>query len=103
MDCFLKSLLNLLQYCFCFTFWVFDCEECGILALPLGIEPTPLALEGEVPTTELPGKSLRYFYKNALIESIDVLRCVCVLVVEESVESEMKDKQAHSNNPHHLK
>ena len=42
-------------------FWFSDHEECGILALPPGIEPMPLALEGEFPTTKLPGKSLRYF------------------------------------------
>ena len=29
----LKSLLNLLQYCFCFMFWVFVLEVCGVLAL----------------------------------------------------------------------
>ena len=29
---FLKSLLNLLQYCFCFMFWFFGHEACGILA-----------------------------------------------------------------------
>ena len=52
VDCFLKSLLNLLQYCFCFLFCFFDREECGLLALPPGIEPTALALEDEVPTAE---------------------------------------------------
>ena len=33
---FLKSLLNLLQYCFCFMFGVFGQEACGILA-PQGL------------------------------------------------------------------
>ena len=47
---FLKALLNLLQYCFCFIFWFFGCETCGILALQLGIEPAPPALAGEVLT-----------------------------------------------------
>ena len=42
-------------------FWSFDREECGISVMPPGIEPTPLALEDEVPTADLPGKSLRYF------------------------------------------
>ena len=28
----LKTLLNLPQYCFCFTFWFFGCEAWGILA-----------------------------------------------------------------------
>ena len=32
-------------------------KACGILALPPGIEPTPLASEGEVLTIGLPGKS----------------------------------------------
>ena len=31
---FLKSLLNLLQYCFCFMFWFFGCEACGIFSYP---------------------------------------------------------------------
>ena len=34
----------------------FGQEACGILATWPGIEPTPLALEGEVLTTGLPGK-----------------------------------------------
>ena len=60
---FLKSLLNLLQYCFCFMSWFFGHETCGILAPRPGIEPTPPALEGEVLTTGLPGKShLHNFY-----------------------------------------
>ena len=29
---FFKSLLNLLQYCFCFMFCFFGCKACGILA-----------------------------------------------------------------------
>ena len=55
---FLKSLLNLLQYCFCFMFWFFGREGCGILAPRQGIEPIPPALKGEVLTTGPPGKSL---------------------------------------------
>ena len=45
VDHFLKSSLNLLQHCFCFMLWFFDCEACGILAPSTGIEPTPSALE----------------------------------------------------------
>ena len=52
---FFKSLLNLLQYCFCFMF--FGPEACGILAPQPGIKPVRLALEGEVSTTGQPGKS----------------------------------------------
>ena len=55
---FLKSLLNLLQYCFCFMFWFFGHKACGILAPRPEIEPTPSAPEGEVLTTGPPGKSL---------------------------------------------
>ena len=38
----------------------FGHEVCGILAPGSGIEPTPFALEGKVPTAGPPGKSL-YF------------------------------------------
>ena len=54
---FLKSFLNLLRYCFCFMFWFFGCDACGVLAPRSGIKPTPPALEGEVLTTGPPGKS----------------------------------------------
>ena len=39
---FLKSLLNLLQYCFCFMFWFFGHEACGILAPNQGSNPHSL-------------------------------------------------------------
>ena len=42
---FLKSLLNLLQYCFFLMFWIFGGEAGGLLALRQGIPPTPPALE----------------------------------------------------------
>ena len=58
---FLKSLLNLLQHCFCFMLWFFGCKTCGILAPWPGIEPAPPALEGEVLTTGPPEKSLDFF------------------------------------------
>ena len=54
----LKSWLNLLQHCFCFTFWFLGQEARGLLAPQPGIEHAPLALEmqslnhwttGEVP------------------------------------------------------
>ena len=38
-------------------FWFFGREACGILAPQPGIEPATPALEGEVLTTGLPGKS----------------------------------------------
>ena len=37
-------------------FWFFGLEACGILAFRPGIEPTTLALEGEVLTYGPPGK-----------------------------------------------
>ena len=63
MVCFfffpLKSVLNLLQCCFCFMFcFFFGCEACGMPAAWAGIEPAPSALESEVLTTGPPGKSL---------------------------------------------
>ena len=45
---FKSSLFNLLQYYFCFTFWIFGCKACGILAPWQGIEPTSLALDVKV-------------------------------------------------------
>ena len=39
-------------------FWSFGPEPCGILAPWQWIEPAPPALEGEISTTGLPGKSL---------------------------------------------
>ena len=59
---FLKSLLNLLQYCFCFMFWFFGQEACGILAPRPGIESTLPALEGDVITTGPPRKSQCHFF-----------------------------------------
>ena len=56
---FLKSLLDLLQDCFCFMFWFFGREACGILAPKPGIEPSLPTLEGKVSTTGPKGKSLQ--------------------------------------------
>ena len=39
---FLKSLLNLLQYCLCFIFWFFGLKVCGNLVPWPGIKPAPL-------------------------------------------------------------
>ena len=57
---FLKSLLNLLRYCYCFFFCVFlfsGQEVCGILTPWPGIEPALPALENEVSATGSPWKS----------------------------------------------
>ena len=53
---FLKSSLNLLQYCFCFMFGFWP-EACRILVPQPGMEPMPHALEGKVLITEPLGKS----------------------------------------------
>ena len=47
-------------------FWFFGQEACGILAPQPGMEPTPAALEGEVLTTGLPGKSLSPSFESHL-------------------------------------
>ena len=57
------SLLTLLQYCFCFMFWFFGQEACGILVLlQLWIETSPSAFKGEVLATGPPGKSHHSFF-----------------------------------------
>ena len=54
----LMLLLNLSHYCFCCWCSVFSAtRHAGSLAPRPGIEPTPLALESDVPTTGPPGKS----------------------------------------------
>ena len=59
MQTFFFNLLNLLQYCFCYTPFVFcGHEACEISALRPGIETPPPALEGKVLTTGPPGKPL---------------------------------------------
>ena len=51
-------------------FWFFGHEACEILAPQPGIEPAAPALEGEVLTTGLPGKSHMYLFE--LQFSLDV-------------------------------
>ena len=68
----LKSLLNLLQYCFCFMFFVLFCFvlfqiwACEILAPQPGIELVLPALESEVLTTEPPGNSCISSFKDVV-------------------------------------
>ena len=50
------SLLNVLQYYFCFMFRFFGREACSILTPQPGIEPTPPELEGEILITRPPGE-----------------------------------------------
>ena len=66
--------LHLLQYCFCFVFWLFGHETCGILAPWTGIEPELPAVEAEILATRPPGKSLcAYFW---------LLSAVCFSVIK---------------------
>ena len=48
-------------------FWYSVRKVCGILAPWPGIEPTPIALEGEILTTGAPGKSLDIFLKQLIL------------------------------------
>ena len=54
---FLKSLLNMLQYCFSLTFFFFCLKAHVILGPQPETELTPPALEGDVLTDRWPGKS----------------------------------------------
>ena len=63
---FIKSLFNLLHYCFYFMFWFSGPKACGIIAPQPEMEPPPPALEGEALTTELPGKP----YPSPLLHSL---------------------------------
>ena len=65
-------------------FWFFGHKACGILAPQPGIRSAPLALEGKVLTTGLPGKSHRtiflsfflFFFKVMLMFFDEYPRCV---------------------------
>ena len=54
---FTESVNNIVSI----LFWFLGYEACGISAPQPGIKPTPSALEGEVLTTGLPGKSQDWF------------------------------------------
>ena len=60
---YFKVSVQFVTICFCFMFWLFGHEACGILAPQPGLEPTPLALKGKVSTSGWPSKS----------------QCVCIL------------------------
>ena len=65
---FLKSLLNLLHYCFCFIILAFLATGMWDLSSRSGIKPARPALEGEVLTTGPPGESsdLTYWHSRFL-------------------------------------
>ena len=60
---FLKSLLNLLQYCFCLMFWSFGPEAGRVLAPKPGIKPIPPALEDRILITYLQQSPSNKCYK----------------------------------------
>ena len=75
---FFKSLLNLLQYCFCFMFWFLGFKAYGILAPWPKIKPSTPELEDEVLTTEQPGKSIKLkFWENIFIIIYTVFFSYC--------------------------
>ena len=83
---FKKSLLNLLQYCFCFIFCVFFGHEATeILAPGLGIEHKPPALEGEVLATGLPERSLFISLAFQLSLENSVLRILWLLLPSQTL------------------
>ena len=67
-----------------YVFWFFGREACGILAPRPGIEATPLALEGEVLTTGLPGKSHVMYFELIFVTSVKSVSrfffCCCSFV-----------------------
>ena len=54
-------------------FWFFGPKAGGILAPWPGIKPVPPALEGEVLTTGLPGKSLHLNFFNEVVLTLKKL------------------------------
>ena len=58
VDQILKSLLNLLRYCFCFMFWFFGHEAGGILVPQPRIESAPLHWKVKSSPLNCQGKSL---------------------------------------------
>ena len=54
---FFLSLIEFVTHCFCFTVWFFGHESWETLSPQAGIKLAPPALEGEVLTDGLPGKS----------------------------------------------
>ena len=72
-------------------FWgvfFFGHETCGILAPLPGIEPVPSALEDELLTTGLPGKSHDFFLKKEKKPTYSFLGCnsFCVLTLHQHLE-----------------
>ena len=63
LNWFLTSLLNFLQYCFCFMSWFFGHGACGISAPQPGIKPAPCALEGKFQPLDHQGSPKHFISK----------------------------------------
>ena len=74
-ELFLKSLSSLLQYFFCFMFWIFCHEASGILTPQPGIKSAPPALEGEVLTPGPPGKSPKFLVSREPVALVLLPAC----------------------------
>ena len=75
---FCKAFIEFATILLLFYVLVFGRKACGILAPPPGIKPASPALEGEVLTTGLPGKSCLCFevpVSNCGIEVMDPTGC----------------------------
>jgi len=66
---FLKSLLNLLQYCS----WFFSCEACGVLAPRPGIKPALLAGKSEPPDHQRSPHQCDFFEHSLLFWHCKIL------------------------------
>ena len=70
----------MLQYCFCFMFWVFfGHKACGIIAPWLGISSTPHALECEVLPIGPSGKSALQFHTAVQLRA--VFYCIYFIIL----------------------
>ena len=76
VDHLLKSLSNVLQYCFCV---LFGAEAWRILVPQPGVELELPALEGELLTTGLPEKSQESFLKLLLPGFLPQIVPACML------------------------
>ena len=61
------SLLNLLQYCFCFMFWFSGSETCGILASQPSTESSLPALREGVLTTGQAGSPFLSLLRTGIV------------------------------------
>ena len=67
------SLLNLLQYCFCYMLCFFGCKAYELLAPGPGTESIPPALEGEVLTMDHQGSPIPHFKEERGREHLSLI------------------------------